>query len=153
MRLARLSTVWPGAIMVLGSEIVFSGESPHPSPTSKSHCAKAAFSGDWCRHIFYVKWKTWICLQTVDLRMEALIICSCEPLGITGKICWKSPSNRTVRPPKGQSCPSTVGLKTIAMFGHFGLIVMQCLTAWKLHLALLGWSKVLLLGFLSVFYS
>ena len=34
----------------------------------------------------------------------------------------------------------TVGSKTVAMFGHFGLIVMQCLTAWKLHLALVGWS-------------
>ena len=39
----------------------------------------------------------------------------------------------------------TVGSKTVAMFGHFGLIVMQCLTAWKLCLALVGWKKVLLL--------
>ena len=52
------------------------------------------------------------------------------------------------------SLPShTVSSKTIAMFGSLGLIVMQCLTAWKLRLALVGWSKVLLLGFLSVFYS
>jgi hypothetical protein len=46
-----------------------------------------------------------------------------------------------------------VGSKTVAMFGSFGLIAMQRLTAWKLRLALVGWSKVLLLGFLSVFYS
>ena len=49
--------------------------------------------------------------------------------------------------------PGTVGSKTVAMFGSFGLIAMQRLTAWKLCLALVGWSKVLLLGFLSVFYS
>ena len=32
----------------------------------------------------------------------------------------------------------TVGSKTVAMFGSFGLIVMQRLTAWKLRLALVG---------------
>ena len=47
----------------------------------------------------------------------------------------------------------TVSSKTAAMFGSFGLIAMQRLTAWKLHLALVRWSKVLLLGFLSMFYS
>ena len=47
----------------------------------------------------------------------------------------------------------TVGSKTVAMFGSFGLIAMQHLTVWKSCLALVEWSKVLLLGFLSVFYS
>ena len=47
----------------------------------------------------------------------------------------------------------TVGSKTVAMFGSFGLIAMQHLTVWKSCLALVEWSKVLLLGFLMVFYS
>ena len=32
----------------------------------------------------------------------------------------------------------TAGSKTVAMFGSFGLIAMQCLTAWKLCLVLVG---------------
>jgi hypothetical protein len=51
----------------------------------------------------------------------------------------------------GTPLKDTVGSKTVAMFGNFGLIVMQRLTAWKSRLVLVGWSKVLLLGFLSVF--
>ena len=37
--------------------------------------------------------------------------------------------------------PYTVSSKTVAMFGSFGLIAMQHLTAWKLRLALVGWSN------------
>ena len=48
---------------------------------------------------------------------------------------------------------STVGSKTVAMFGNFGLIAIQRLTAWKSRLALVESIKVLLLGFLMVFYS
>ena len=47
----------------------------------------------------------------------------------------------------------TVGSKTVAMFEGLGLVAMQRLTAWKYHLSLVEWSKVLLLGFPTVLYS
>ena len=78
------------------------------------------------------------CARTADTALVDSL--NCHPLGVLSfSYFW--------------ALLNTVGLKTVAMFGNFGLIAIQCLTAWKSRLALVESIKVLLLGFLMVFYS
>ncbi|TFK65828.1 hypothetical protein BDN72DRAFT_824160 [Pluteus cervinus] len=53
--------------------------------------------------MFWRKWRTCMEFQSCDRCKDAPIISSRDPLGMTGRICWKSPPKMTVRPPKGDS--------------------------------------------------
>ena len=71
-----------------------------------TYCTKVVFSKDWTKHMFWVKWKSWTCLQILDFCNKALMISSYKPFWITGRIWWKCSPNKTVRPPKKKSYSS-----------------------------------------------
>src|ERR1700733_12408607 len=55
--------------------------------------------------------------------MQALTMSVLEPLTITGRICWKSPPNTTVRPPFTNISQYTInGLLCMSML-HWNLII------------------------------
>ena len=75
-----------------------------PWPTSSCHSANfLSGSSVVLSHIFWHRWSTVIFLHRVEYWMQAPTVWALELLTITGKICWKSPPNTNVTPPKGLS--------------------------------------------------
>lgn len=98
------SSELPGMIIVGGS---FTNGFPccgkfFPPPISRSHFAKLSLCGVRSSLIFCLRYNTSVPGHNFDLRREALMICCRDPRCTTGRVCLKSPPNRTVIPPKGR---------------------------------------------------
>src|ERR1700759_1056421 len=72
-----------------------------PCPTSSCHCANSLSLILLPRRLFSVSFRTVMIFQSEEQQRDAATISAREPFIITGRICWKSPPNTTVMPPKG----------------------------------------------------
>jgi hypothetical protein len=59
------------------------------------------FSADaFCNHMLMESVTIVICCYSTDVQRHAPTICTFKPLGMTGRICQKSPPKTTITPPK-----------------------------------------------------
>ena len=99
----KASMLFWGRCILGGRDKDLSGGRCEPAPTFKSHRAKELLSGVLSKCMFFVRCKTSTYFHSLDLCREALMICALEPLGTTGKVCLKSPTNMKVISPNNET--------------------------------------------------